>query len=42
VKIQGVAGDVGAGHETQYEWRWGSRADAEIGEKAVSEFMLDM
>ncbi|KAG7571035.1 hypothetical protein FFLO_00999 [Filobasidium floriforme] len=42
VKIQGVVGDVGAGHETQYEWRWGSRADAEIGEKAVSEFMLDI
>ena len=39
MKIQGVVGDVGAGHETQYEWRWGSRADAEFGEKAVSEFV---
>ena len=26
----------------QYEWKWGPRADAEIGEQAVCEFMLDM
>jgi hypothetical protein len=28
--------------EEQHELRWGQRADAEFGEKAVAEFMVDM
>lgn len=43
IRIVSAMGGAGNGQDAQqYEWKWGSRADAEIGEQVVCEFMLDM
>jgi hypothetical protein len=34
--------NVDGGVVVDVEWRWGGRADAEIGERAVAEFMADL
>ncbi|KIK65144.1 hypothetical protein GYMLUDRAFT_160335 [Collybiopsis luxurians FD-317 M1] len=34
-------GDDPNGEGTKYEWRWGTRAQSEIGEKAVAEFIAE-
>lgn len=31
-----------AENDANIEWRWGARADAEIGERAIADFMADI
>lgn len=40
-RARGGGAVVGEDGESNYEWKWGSRAIAEIGEEGIGEFIVD-